>query len=61
MTPDELKTRRKALGYGPVDFARVVGVQYQTVWTWESGRRQIPSMLERLLECLESNYNEEES
>lgn len=61
MRPEELTARRKALGYGPVDFAKAVGVYYQTVWRWESGRCPIPAMVGKLLTCLENRNRENEA
>jgi DNA-binding transcriptional regulator YiaG len=53
MKPEELRARRLALGYRALPFAAAIGVCYQTLWKWETGKRPIPLMLSRLLDLME--------
>lgn len=39
MTPEQIKKKRTELGYTQEEFAELLDVETQTVWTWESGRR----------------------
>lgn len=55
MTPQELKTRRLALGLSQEHLARLLDVTTSTVARWEQGKGKIgsPSMLNLALTCLE--------
>ena len=54
MTPTELKTARLRLGFrSRRALAEEIGVPKQTMDSWESGRRPIPNLLIKLLDCLE--------
>ncbi|HAY20910.1 MAG TPA: hypothetical protein DCY27_01830 [Desulfobacterales bacterium] len=54
MTPADLKATRLRLGYrSRRALAEVLGVPKQTLDSWESGRRPIPSWLPNFLDCLE--------
>lgn len=54
MTPDELKSKRHALGLTAEGFARAVGVASdRTVRKWEHGDRDIPGPVIVLLEMVE--------
>jgi len=55
MKPEELRARRIALGYRPVAFAAWLGVRYETIWKWETGKAPIPRILCLLLDCLEES------
>lgn len=53
MTPAELKAARLRLGFrSRRALAEEIGVPKQTVDSWESGRRPIPNLLVKLLDCL---------
>jgi DNA-binding transcriptional regulator YiaG len=50
MTPAQLKKARHALGLSAEGFARLVGVKSgRTVRRWESGEREIPGPVIKLL------------
>jgi DNA-binding transcriptional regulator YiaG len=53
MTPAQLKKARHALGLSAEGFARLVGVKSgRTVRRWESGEREIPGPVVKLLAIL---------
>ena len=52
MTPHELVNARNYLGLGPVAMARAMGVSYETLNGWESGRRKMPAVAVRCVEVL---------
>lgn len=47
-----VKKLRKALDLGQEDFARLLGVAFQTVNRWENGLAAPSGLAESLLECL---------
>ena len=55
MAPDELRARRKALGYTQGQLAELLGVHRVTVGKWEGGQIAIehPKMLSLALSTLE--------
>ena len=53
MTPQEVKGIRKSYGMTQAAFAQFVGVKVMTVYTWETGRRKIPKMLDILIQLIE--------
>ena len=57
LTPDTLKTRRKALGLAQADLAADLGVTRETVVRWERGTMEINAarMLSLALDTLEGN------
>lgn len=55
MTPEELKSKRHALGLSAEGFARMVRVQSgRTVRKWEAGDRDIPGPVEVILDLAEA-------
>jgi transcriptional regulator with XRE-family HTH domain len=54
MTPDELKRRRKNLGWTQVRLAQEMGTTQQSVSLWENGERPIPPWVPKLLAFLEA-------
>lgn len=52
ISPADFKKARLALGLGPVEMARQLGVSYPTVWKWETGERTIPPTMALTLEAL---------
>jgi DNA-binding transcriptional regulator YiaG len=53
MTPADLKSARKSLGLSAQQFADLVGVTRDAVCKWEAGHRQIPKMLDLVIELLQ--------
>ncbi len=49
LAPAEIRFLRKFLGWSGVDFARHFGVTPETVSRWESGKKQMGPVAERLL------------
>lgn len=49
MTPAALKAELDHHNLTPVEFARLVGVQFSTVYKWLRGESRVPLMAERLL------------
>lgn len=49
MTPEELTEIRLELDLSPTGMARAMGVTYCTYNNWQSGRRGIPPVAERLV------------
>jgi putative transcriptional regulator len=49
LVPTEVRFLRKLLGWSGVDFARHFGVTPETVSRWESGKKQMGPVAERLL------------
>jgi putative transcriptional regulator len=52
MTPDELRTIRKALGLSQAAMAQIVGVSRRTVEHWEAGTRNVSPPAARLIRSL---------
>ncbi len=52
MTPEEVTAAREELALGPVAMARAMGVSYEVLYQWESGRRKMPAVAARCLELL---------
>lgn len=52
MTPEEITTARKELDLKPVAMARAMGVSYEVLYQWESGRRKMPAVAVRCVELL---------
>lgn len=52
MTPEEFTEVRLSLDLSPTQLAESLGVTYQAVKDWQSGRRKISKQLEKQLECL---------
>jgi len=59
MTSHELKKWRLNQGYSQVKLAELLSVTDQTVYRWETDRREIPSFLHLALECLERRGGEQ--
>ncbi|MEY4515559.1 MAG: hypothetical protein RLZZ450_7681 [Pseudomonadota bacterium] len=49
LSPPEVRFLRKLLGWSGVDFAKHFGVTPETVSRWESGKKQMGPVAERLL------------
>ena len=49
MTPEEIRTIRESLGWGPVQTARVLGIPYRTFHDAEDGTRRLHPSAVRLL------------
>jgi DNA-binding transcriptional regulator YiaG len=56
MTPDEFKAIRKTL-FGTQAAAEALGVVVQIIKAWEHGRRGVPEMAVKLIQCLEQGGN----
>lgn len=54
MTPNQFKHYRKKLGLSQSQAAKALGVKTGTVKSWEAGRRRVPEVAVKLLECLEA-------
>lgn len=52
MTPLEFTEARESLGLSPTELAEQLGVTYQAVKDWQSGRRRVSLQVIRQLECL---------
>ncbi|EGR1750532.1 helix-turn-helix domain-containing protein [Vibrio parahaemolyticus] len=52
MTPKDFKRMREKLGCTPSEMAERLGVTYQAVKDWQSGRRKISRQIEKHLESL---------
>lgn len=52
MTPTELRLSRKTLGYNARRFAEKIGVAFQTISNWETGKTKIPKYLPMVVKCL---------
>ena len=52
MTSDEFTKLRKHLCLSPTELAETLGVTYQAVKDWQSGRRKISLQVVKQLECL---------
>ena len=52
MSPTEFKIMREELGCTPSEMAVRLGVTYQAVKDWQSGRRKISKQIERHIESL---------
>jgi len=57
MTPDELKSRRKAMNLKQDELARLLGVDHNTVSRWELGNVGIPPYLTLALKQIEVDLN----
>jgi transcriptional regulator with XRE-family HTH domain len=53
MRADDLKERRRRLGFTQAQLAEQLGVSRNAIARWEIGMRAIPKMAEKLLECVE--------
>ena len=53
MTPKQFIKFRESLGLTPTELAESLGVTYQAIKDWQSGRRNISSQVEKQLECLQ--------
>ena len=53
MTPNELLSRRRALGLSQAELATRLGVATNTVARWERGERAIPPYLQLALQVIE--------
>lgn len=56
MNPDELKSRREALGMTQEQLARELSVDVMTISRWERGTRSIPVLLPLALETVERRH-----
>jgi putative transcriptional regulator len=56
MTKEELKAARQRLGLTQAGLAEKLGVSRRTVEAWESGRRNIPAPIEKLVNILEQGH-----
>jgi transcriptional regulator with XRE-family HTH domain len=55
MTPADLRTARKALGYTQHELAEALRMGahgWQTISAWENGKRGIPGPVQIALQCL---------
>jgi len=52
VTPLEFTEARESLGLSPTELAEQLGVTYQAVKDWQSGRRRVSLQVIRQLECL---------
>jgi transcriptional regulator with XRE-family HTH domain len=57
MTPDELKSRRKAMNLKQDGLARLLGIDHNTVSRWELGNVGIPPYLALALKQIEADLN----
>ena len=56
MTGAELRAELARQGLRPTDLATVLGVHYDAVQHWASGRRPVPGYVEAVLELIERNF-----
>ena len=61
MNPDELKTRREALGMTQSELAQELSVDVMTISRWERGARTIPTYLPLALETIERRFKKPSS
>ncbi|MGI2132652.1 helix-turn-helix domain-containing protein [Shewanella baltica] len=52
MSPDEFTKQRESLGLSPTELAKSLGVTYQAIKDWQSGRRKISLQVIKQLDCL---------
>jgi putative transcriptional regulator len=55
MSPDRVKTIRKAVAKSPKDFAKRFGIPARTLEGWEQGRRHPDPAAQTLLRVIEKN------
>ena len=56
-----MKDYRDRKGLSQAELAQWVGVKTQTVARWEQGKRQVPSMLRRVLALIDENSRLQEA
>jgi DNA-binding transcriptional regulator YiaG len=54
MTAKQFKAYRKKLFVHPTEAAAAMGITYNALNHWESGRRPVPTWAVKFLECIES-------
>lgn len=53
MTANDVRTRRKALGYTQKQFSEILGIAYATYTNWEQGRSLPPPYFSYVFDWLE--------
>ena len=53
MTPEQLRAARESLGLSPTEMAAAMGVPYDTFKNYQSGRRDVPPVVAKVVELLQ--------